>query len=76
MLITTDITVEQLRRMWMLVSVNTAQLVFVAYCTKMLSSEDTNIMLNVTMPDQVWIWGSKQILQLFTYSDSNTSIGG
>jgi hypothetical protein len=44
--------------------------------TNMLSTEDTNNMLNVTMPDQIWLYGWKQILQWFTYSDLNTSPGG
>jgi len=51
----------------MLRSVDNAQLIVVSYYTNMLSTEDTNNMLNVTMPDQIWICSSKQILQWFTF---------
>jgi hypothetical protein len=44
--------------------------------TNMLPTEDTNNMLNVTMPDQIWLCGWKQIVQWVTYSDLNTRPGG
>jgi hypothetical protein len=42
------------------------ELIFISYCTTMLSSEDTNNMLDVTIPDRIRIDGSKLILQSFS----------
>jgi len=62
----TDTTVFHLIRIRILVWVDNAQLIFLSYYTNMLSSEDTNNMLNVTMPEQIRICGSKLILESFT----------
>jgi hypothetical protein len=72
----TDTTVIDLIQMCILISVDNAQLIVVSDYTNMLSTEDTNNMLNVTMPDQIWICGLKQILKWFTYLDLNISTGG
>ena len=48
------------------VSVDAALLFLVSYNKNMLSGKDTNIMMNVTMPDQIPICGLKLILQSFT----------
>jgi len=63
----TDMTVAHMIQIEILVSVDNAQLISVSYYTNMLSSKDTNNMLNVTIPDQIQICGSKLILQSFTY---------
>jgi hypothetical protein len=60
---TTDVHVIQNK---ILVSVDNAKLISISYYKNMLSSKDTNIMLNVTIHDQVQIFGSKLILQSFT----------
>jgi hypothetical protein len=49
----TDTTVIDLIQMCILISVDNAQLIVVSDYTNMLSTEDTNNMLNVTMPDQI-----------------------
>jgi hypothetical protein len=41
--------------MWILVMMDNVQQIFVLYYEHMLSSEDTNNMLNVTMPDLIQI---------------------
>jgi hypothetical protein len=72
----TDTTVVHLIRIWIIVLVDNAQLIFISYCTNMLSSEDTNNMLNVSGPDKIQMCGPKPIQQSFTYSYFNISIGG
>jgi len=72
----TDTTVVHLIRICILVLVDNAQLIFLSYSTNMLSSEYYDKMLNVSMADQIGICGSKLILQSFTYSKLNTSVGG
>jgi hypothetical protein len=62
----TDTTVVHLIPIWILVSVDTAQMIFVSNYKNMLSSKDTNNMLHVTIPDQIQICGSKLILQSLT----------
>ena len=47
-------------------SVDNAQLIFVSYSKPILSSTVANNMVNVTIPDQIRICGSKLILKLFT----------
>jgi hypothetical protein len=61
----TDTTVVHLIQIWILVSEDTAQVIFVSYYKNMVSNEDTNNMLHVTKPDQIQICGSKLILQSF-----------
>ena len=53
-------------RIWILVPVDAAQLILASYDNNMLSGEDTNNMMNVTMPDQIRICGLKLILQSLT----------
>jgi hypothetical protein len=62
----TDTTVIHLILIWILVSVDSAQLIFTSYYKNMLSSKDTNNMFNVTIPDQRRISGSKLNLESFT----------
>ena len=62
----TDTTVVHLIQIKIIVSVDNAQLISVSYYMNMLSSKDTNNMLNVMIPDQIQIFGSKLILQSFT----------
>jgi len=45
----TDTQVVHLIRIWIPVLVDNAQLIFISYYKHMLSSKDTNNMLNVTM---------------------------
>ena len=72
----TDTTVVHLIRICILVLVDNAQPIFLSYSTNILSSEYYDKMLNVSMADQIRICGSKLILQSFTYSKLNTSVGG
>ena len=65
---TTDTTVIHLIQIGILVSVDNAQLILASYYQNMLSSTDTNNMLNVTIPDQRRISGSKLILESFPLS--------
>jgi len=62
----TDTAVVHLIQITIIVSVDNAQLISVSYYMNMLSSKDTNNMLNVTIPDQIQIFGEKLILQSFT----------
>ena len=62
----TDTIVVHLNQILILLLVDIEHLIFVSYYTHRLSSEDTKNMLNVTMPDQIRICGSKMILKLFT----------
>ena len=62
----TDTTVVHLIGIGILVSVDSAQHIFVSYSKNTLSSPDTKNMLNVTMPYQIPICSSKLILQSFT----------
>ena len=50
---------------WILVSVDNVQLIFVSYDKPMHSSTVANNMVNITIPDQIGICGSKLILELF-----------
>jgi len=58
----TDTAVVYLIQIKILVLVENAQLISVSYYMKMLSSKDTNNMLNVTIPDKIQIFGEKLIL--------------
>jgi hypothetical protein len=52
-------------RICILASVDNAKLIFSSYYTHMLSSEDTNNVKNVTMPEQIRMCGSRLILESF-----------
>jgi hypothetical protein len=60
---TTFVHSNQIR---ILALVDNAPLIFLSYYTHKPSSEDTNNMLDVTMPEQIRMCGSKLILELFT----------
>ena len=61
----TDTTVVHLNQILILALVENKHLISVSYYMNMLSNKDTNNMLNVTIHDQVQIFGSKLILQSF-----------
>jgi len=59
----TDTTVLHLNQILILALVENKHLISESYYSYRLSREDTKNMLNVTMPEQILICGSKLILQ-------------